>query len=118
MILAFYPMDWEPVSREQLTLYQSYLDAFDCLSARLFGISVDSVHCHQAFARDAQIGLRKSGFHTMHCDAPLGRTDRRRPYSGMLSCFFQGFCRSLLRRSLSALATRRRVECGMITSSI
>jgi len=55
VILAFYPMDWEPVSREQLTLYQSYADAFDRLSARLLGISVDHVHCHEAFARDAQL---------------------------------------------------------------
>jgi peroxiredoxin len=55
VILAFYPMDWEPVSREQLTLYQSYADAFDRLSARILGISVDHVHCHEAFARDAQL---------------------------------------------------------------
>jgi peroxiredoxin len=55
VILAFYPMDWEPVSREQLTLYQSYADAFDRLSARLLGISVDHLYCHEAFARDAQI---------------------------------------------------------------
>jgi peroxiredoxin len=55
VVLAFYPMDWEPVSREQLTLYQSYADAFDRLSARLLGISVDQVHCHEAFARDAQL---------------------------------------------------------------
>ena len=55
VILAFYPMDWEPVSREQLTLYQCYADAFDRLSACLLGISVDSVHCHAAFARDAQL---------------------------------------------------------------
>ncbi len=55
VILAFYPMDFEPVSREQLTLYQSYADAFDRLSACLLGISVDSVHRHAAFARDAQL---------------------------------------------------------------
>ena len=55
VILAFYPMDFEPVSREQLTLYQSFADAFDRLSARLLGISVDQVHCHEAFARDAQL---------------------------------------------------------------
>src|SRR4051794_37010816 len=55
VILAFYPMDWELVSREQLTLYQSFAPAFDRLSACLLGISVDSVHCHAAFARDAQL---------------------------------------------------------------
>jgi hypothetical protein len=34
-ILMFYPMDWEPVSREQLMLYQAYADAVDRLGARL-----------------------------------------------------------------------------------
>jgi peroxiredoxin len=56
VVLAFYPMDWEPVTREQLTLYQAYADAFDRLGASLLGISVDHVHSHAAFARDA--GLR------------------------------------------------------------
>ena len=38
-------------------------------------------------------------------------------HSGILSCFFHGFSRSLLRSILNARAMRRRVECGMITSS-
>ncbi len=42
----------------------------------------------------------------------------RRNYSGMLSCFFQGRSTSLARSMASARAIRRRVECGMITSSI
>src|SRR5262249_52054184 len=54
-VLAFYPMDWEPVSREQLTLYQRYTDAFDRLGARLLGISCDHAYSHAAFARDAQL---------------------------------------------------------------
>ena len=36
----------------------------------------------------------------------------------MLSCFFQGFESFLLRKLAKARATRRRVDCGMITSSI
>ena len=39
-------------------------------------------------------------------------------YSGMLSCFFQGFSSCLLRSICSARAMRLRVPCGMITSSI
>ena len=39
-------------------------------------------------------------------------------YNGMLSCFFQGFSRRLLRSIWSARATRLRVPCGRITSSI
>lgn len=42
----------------------------------------------------------------------------RAPYSGMLSCFFQGFSSFLLRSMLSTRDRRRRVECGMITSSM
>jgi peroxiredoxin len=55
VVLAFYPMDWEPVSREQLTLYQGYTDTFTRLGARLLGISCDHVYSHEAFARDAQL---------------------------------------------------------------
>src|SRR5437764_14877725 len=39
-------------------------------------------------------------------------------HSGMLSCFFHGFSSCLLRSLRSPIATRRRVECGMITSSM
>ncbi len=55
LVLVFYPMDWEPVSREQLTLYQGYSGAFRRLGARLLGISSDHVYSHEAFARDAQL---------------------------------------------------------------
>jgi peroxiredoxin len=52
---VFDPLDWEPVSREQLALYQAHAAAFDRLGARLVGISIDHVHSHAAFARDAQL---------------------------------------------------------------
>jgi peroxiredoxin len=55
VVLAFYPTDWEPVSREQLALYQRYADAFERLEAQLLGISIDHIHSHAAFARDAQL---------------------------------------------------------------
>jgi alkyl hydroperoxide reductase subunit AhpC len=55
VVLVFYPLDWEPVSREQLMLYQSYADEFAHFGAHLLGISVDHAASHAAFARDAQI---------------------------------------------------------------
>jgi peroxiredoxin len=55
VVLVFYPMDWEPVSREQLTLYQAYIDSFDRLGARLVAISCDHVSSHDAFVRDADL---------------------------------------------------------------
>jgi alkyl hydroperoxide reductase subunit AhpC len=57
LVLVFYPMDWEPVSREQLTLYQAYADTFARLGARLLGISCDHVYSHEAFAREARLGF-------------------------------------------------------------
>jgi peroxiredoxin len=72
VVLAFYPMDWEPVSREQLALFQTYAADFGRLEASVLGISVDHVHSHAAFARDA--GLR---FPLLADFQPRGRVARR-----------------------------------------
>jgi peroxiredoxin len=72
VVLVFYPMDWEPVSREQLTLYQAYIDSFDHLGARLLGISCDHVSSHDAFVRDA--GLH---FPLLADSQPRGAVARR-----------------------------------------
>jgi hypothetical protein len=50
-------------------------------------------------------------------------TDGLRPveesrYSGILSCFFQGFSSFLFRSIASTLDNRLRVACGIMTSSI
>jgi peroxiredoxin len=55
IVLVFYPMDWEAVSREQLRLYQDFSDDFAAFGAQMLGISTDHVYSHDAFARDAQI---------------------------------------------------------------
>src|SRR5829696_171778 len=39
-------------------------------------------------------------------------------HNGMLSCFFHGFSSCLFRSLRRPSATRRRVECGMMTSSM
>ena len=39
-------------------------------------------------------------------------------HSGILSCFFQGFSWTLFFSVRSAFTSRRRVPCGMMTSSI
>jgi peroxiredoxin len=56
LVVAFYPADWEPVSREQLVLYQEYAQSFRDLRAEVVGISTDGIWCHAAFARE--IGIR------------------------------------------------------------
>lgn len=48
-VLVFYPGDWEPVSSEQLALYQEYLPELQGLDAALIGISTDSIWSHAAF---------------------------------------------------------------------
>jgi peroxiredoxin len=55
VVLVFYPLDWEPVSRDQLVLYQKFAREFERLDARLLAISIDNVYSHAAFARDAQL---------------------------------------------------------------
>lgn len=50
-ILAFYPGDWEPVSSEQLRMYQEYLAELRNFDAALIAISVDSIWSHAAFVR-------------------------------------------------------------------
>jgi peroxiredoxin len=54
-VLAFYPADWEPVSREQLALYQAYLMEFVLLGGSLHAVSTDHIWTHAAFARSAGI---------------------------------------------------------------
>jgi peroxiredoxin len=50
VILAFYPADWSPVCGDQMSLYNEVLSEFQRHGAQLFGISVDGVWCHRAFA--------------------------------------------------------------------
>ncbi len=50
-ILAFYPADWSPVCGDQMALYNQLLPEFQKAGARLVGISVDGVWCHEAFAQ-------------------------------------------------------------------
>jgi len=49
LVLIFYPMDWEPVSREQLSLYQVYSDTFNRLGAQLLGKSDATMACGASY---------------------------------------------------------------------
>jgi peroxiredoxin len=55
VILAFYPEDWSPVCSDQMALYQELLPEFQRFNAELFGISVDGVWSHLAFARNRNL---------------------------------------------------------------
>ena len=52
LILVFYPTAFEPVSREQLTLYQEFLPQFEEVDAQLIGIAADHAWCQEAFAEE------------------------------------------------------------------
>jgi peroxiredoxin len=51
VILMFYPLDWSPVCGDEVSLFNEVLPEFEAHNAQLLGISVDSVYCHQAFAK-------------------------------------------------------------------
>ena len=54
-VLVFYPADWSPVCGDQLAVYNQLLPMFRGHDAEVVAISVDSVWCHAAFARDRKI---------------------------------------------------------------
>jgi peroxiredoxin len=55
VVLVFYPADWSPVCGDQVALYNEILPEFREYGAEIVGISVDSVWCHAAFARDRHL---------------------------------------------------------------
>jgi peroxiredoxin len=71
VVLVFYPADWSPVCGDQLALYNELLDEFQRFDARIAGISVDSVWCHQAFAE-----ARNFRFPLLADFEPKGRVSR------------------------------------------
>jgi peroxiredoxin len=58
VILVFYPADWEPVSSDQLRTYDRALPQIHQFGAELVGVSVDSIWCHEAFARELRLRFR------------------------------------------------------------
>lgn len=67
----FYPGDWEPVSSEQLCLYEEHLPDLQRFDAALVAISVDSVWSHAAYGRE--LGLT---FPLLSDFQPRGQTSR------------------------------------------
>ena len=55
VVLVFYPNDWSPVCGDQLALYNEVHTEFQKYHAQLLGISVDSVWCHQAYAKSCAL---------------------------------------------------------------
>ena len=51
VVLAFYPGDWTPVCSTQIPGYLPLIQVFEKYECQLLAISVDSVACHEAWAK-------------------------------------------------------------------
>jgi peroxiredoxin len=49
VVLIFYPADWSPVCSDELSVFSAAHPLFQDRGARLLGVSVDGMWCHQAF---------------------------------------------------------------------
>src|SRR5207237_9738078 len=52
LVLAFYPLNWEPVSERQMVNYQVQREKLPASGAELLGISVDSIMNTTAWERE------------------------------------------------------------------
>jgi peroxiredoxin len=52
LVLAFYPLNWDPLSAEQMVAYQVEREKFLARDAEVVGISVDSIMNTTAWERD------------------------------------------------------------------
>jgi len=52
LVLAFYPLNWEPVSTQQMVAYQVEREKFVAQEAEVVGISVDSIMNTTAWERE------------------------------------------------------------------
>ena len=74
VVLVFYPADWEPVSQQQLTLYQEYLVEFTNNKAQVVAISGDHIWSHAAFAQ--AVGIRYPLLSDVHPRGEVARAYR------------------------------------------
>jgi peroxiredoxin len=71
VVLLFYPMDFSGVCTEEMACVADNLEAFQALDAQVVGVSVDSHHCHRAFA--AAKGLNYPLLADFHPKGAVGR---------------------------------------------
>lgn len=51
VVLLFYPLDFSSVCSDEMTCVMDNMSHFNDLGAQVFGISVDSLYSHKAFAQ-------------------------------------------------------------------
>lgn len=72
VLLVFYPLDWSPGCSQQLDLYQQEYAEFENRGIKIFGISVDSIYSHGAWA-----AIRNIGFPLLSDFNPKGEVARK-----------------------------------------
>ena len=55
VLLAFYPADFSPVCSQEHSCFVNDLKRFEYVKAQVFGVSVDSIWSHKAFAEKLKI---------------------------------------------------------------
>lgn len=56
VVLAFYPLDFSPTCSKEIGCFKDDSLKIEGANAQVLGISVDSVWCHQAFAKHMGLG--------------------------------------------------------------
>jgi peroxiredoxin len=87
LLLAFYPMNWEPISTQQMIAYQVEREKFLARNAEVVGISVDSIMNTTSWERE----IGPFDFPICSDFWPHGEVSRR---YGVLRCEepFEGAC--------------------------
>jgi peroxiredoxin len=57
VVLAFYPLDFSPVCTNENACFRDDLSKFASVGAQVFGVSVDSMWCHKAFAESLKLAF-------------------------------------------------------------
>jgi len=55
VVLIFYPADFSPLCGDEIAVFNELMPIFVRRGAKLFGISVDNVWCHMAYARERHL---------------------------------------------------------------
>lgn len=58
VVLIFYPLDFSRTCTAELKEIARTKEKYEAAGAEVFGISVDSRHCHAAFKRDEELSAR------------------------------------------------------------
>ncbi|HKF79975.1 MAG TPA: redoxin domain-containing protein [Thermoleophilaceae bacterium] len=56
-VLVFYPADFSPVCTDQLSVYQEVVPELEDRGVKLYGVSVDSAFCHNAFQQSLGVSI-------------------------------------------------------------